>query len=389
MENQSKNTRSLGIYVHVPFCVQKCKYCDFCSFPKCSDELKQDYKTALISEIKEAASAFGQHLVDSIFFGGGTPTCLSADSLAEVLDVIFDNFSVSNEAEISLECNPATAKEKDFKVLRAAGFNRLSLGLQSVHDNELSALGRIHSFNDFVDTYNDARRAGFDNINVDLMYGIPYQNLESFEKTLKTLVGLSPEHISAYSLKIEPKTEFFSTKDSLPLPSEDEEYEMYKLADSYLEVCGYSHYEISNYAKPGCESKHNLKYWSCDEYVGFGIASHSFIDMTRFSNTTSISNYIDRFKNGYADECRFIEESLSNDELTEEYIMMRLRLKSGLPEKAFYERFGFELDRKYLERMNPFIKSGHIINTDGVYSLTADGMYVSNYILSEILDLGT
>ena len=389
MENQSSKARSLGIYVHIPFCVQKCKYCDFCSFPKCSDELKQDYKSALISEIKVASKSLKHHCVDSIFFGGGTPTCLSASSISDVLCAIFNNFCVSDEAEITLECNPATAKEKDFAVLRAAGFNRLSLGLQSVHKIELSTLGRIHSFADFVNTYNDARRAGFNNINVDLMYGIPHQTLQSFEKTLKTLVELSPEHISAYSLNIEPKTEFFSIKDSLPLPSEDEEYDMYRLADSYLEGCGYSHYEISNYAMSNKESKHNLKYWSCDEYIGLGIASHSFIGMTRFSSTTSISSYIDRFKNGADEECRFIEESLSPEELAEEYIMMRLRLKDGLSKKSFYERFGFELDGKYIERMNPFIKSGHIISTDGGYSLTADGMYVSNYILSEILDLGT
>jgi oxygen-independent coproporphyrinogen-3 oxidase len=262
------------------------------------------------------------------------------------------------------------------------------MGLQSAHDTELSALGRIHTFDDFKHTYFDAREAGFENINLDLMYGIPLQTEQSFAKTLDSVIALSPEHISAYALKIEPGTEFYRKKSELILPDEDSEYNMYKLADNKLASAGYEHYEISNYALSGRKSRHNLKYWSCDEYLGFGVAAHSFIQNVRYSNTSSIKKYISSISL-HNNEYFSVEEKLSKKDISEEYIMMRLRLSDGLSEKEFAQKFGFPLDPKYTERMNPFIKSGHIKNENGVYRFTADGMYVSNYILSEILDLDT
>lgn len=386
MKNNTER-RSLGVYVHVPFCVQKCKYCDFCSFANLDDKIKSEYKKALISDINLSAEHLQNYTVDSIFFGGGTPTCLSAGSLCEILNSVFERYNVSNDAEITLECNPATASKNDFSALVSCGFNRLSMGLQSVHNEELSELGRIHSFEDFKRTYTDAREAGFDNINLDLMYGIPLQTEASFAKTLDTLLSFAPEHISAYALKIEPGTEFYRRRNELILPDEDAEYNMYKLVDAALTDAGYEHYEISNYALIGKKSKHNLKYWSCDEYVGFGVASHSLIENTRYSVTSSIKKYISRF-NGTDTLPHFeIEEELSADALAEEYIMMRLRLSDGLSEEEYNKKFQSRLDPKYIERMYPFIKSGHIITENGIYRLTADGMYVSNYILSEILDL--
>ena len=377
----------LGIYVHVPFCVQKCRYCDFCSFADLNDDVKAEYKKALITDIRSAAEYFGHHTVDSIFFGGGTPTCLFADDLGKILDAILDGYNVSNEAEITLECNPATANKDDFAALVSKGFNRLNMGLQSVHERELSELGRIHSFEDFKRTYADARAAGFENINLDLMYGIPFQTEGSFAETLDTVISFAPEHISAYALKIEPGTEFYRRCEELVLPDEDAEYNMYKLADVKLSEAGYEHYEISNYAKTGRKSKHNLKYWSCDEYAGFGVAAHSLIENTRYSTTSSIKKYLAHFNGADPATHYKIEEKLSAEALAEEYIMMRLRLSDGLSPDTYNKKYQTELDRKYIERMYPFIKSGHIKNENGIYCLTADGMYVSNYILSEILDL--
>ena len=379
--------KTLGIYVHIPFCVQKCKYCDFCSFASLGEEIKTEYKNAIVTDISRSAEHFKDHIVDSIFFGGGTPTCLSAEQLSEILKVVFDNYNVSNEAEITLECNPATADKNYFDKLIKAGFNRLSMGAQSVHDVELAALGRIHSADEIKDTFAEARAAGFGNINLDLMYGIPHQSPESFSKTLDAVISLSPEHISAYALKIEPGTEFYRNRDKLILPDEDEEYAMYKLADERLSAAGYEHYEISNYAKSGKKSKHNLKYWSLDEYVGFGVAAHSLIGRTRYSVTDSIKKYVGHFKDVDTHLHYEIEERLSEKALEEEYLMMRLRLSDGLSPDEYEMRFGTSLDRKYIERIEPFIKSGHVICRDGRYRFTADGMYVSNYILSEVLDL--
>jgi oxygen-independent coproporphyrinogen-3 oxidase len=296
-------------------------------------------------------------------------------------------FLVSENAEISLECNPATADIDDFKLLKKSGFNRLSMGLQSAHNEELQALGRIHTFEDFEKTFSAARTAGFENINLDLMYGIPLQTEESFRKTLETVLSYSPEHISAYALKIEPNTLFFKNKDSLILPDEDSEYNMYKLASMILGENGYDHYEISNYAKGGYESRHNLKYWNCDDYIGFGVSAHSCIGWDRYAITSSICEYIDLMSDGNPDDGFVLVESLSKEEFSEEYIMMRMRLGEGLSLMGYKEKFSAKIPDKYIKRMSSFINSGHIISNNGHYSFSGDGMYLSNYLLSEILDL--
>ncbi len=378
--------KPLGIYVHIPFCIQKCHYCDFCS-AAASENIKERYASALIKNIKSVAHNFAEHEVDSVFFGGGTPTCLRPKTLSDILFSIKSNYTVSKKAEISLECNPATANYDDFKVLVNSGFNRLSMGVQSVHDKELQALGRIHSFEDFKKTYSEAREAGFDNINLDLMYGIPFQTEESFKQTLKTIISYNPEHISAYALKIEPGTLFFKNKEKLILPDEDSEYNMYKLAVNTLESAGYGHYEISNYAKEGKRSRHNLKYWNADDYIGFGVSAHSCINRNRYAAMNETFKYSDIILNGLSERYYFETEQLSDQEFAEEYIMMRLRLGDGLSPRKYKEKFSSDLPDKYIKRMFPFIKSGHIIYSDERYSLSDDGMYVSNYILSEILDL--
>ncbi len=379
---------SMGIYIHVPFCVQKCKYCDFTSFANQGNDIKSQYIEALKKDISTAASHLKNKTVDSVYFGGGTPTCLSPKNISNIVETVFDHYNVSYDAEITSECNPATIEKNGLKLLRAAGINRLSVGLQSVHNNELSALGRIHTYEDFLNTYNNAREAGFENISLDLMYGIPYQTVDSFQKTLDTAVSLAPQHISAYGLIIEPGTEFFIKRASLPLPDEEAEYEMYKIADCVLNNAGYEHYEISNYALSGKRSRHNMKYWQLDDYAGFGISAHSLINGKRYYLTDKISNYIDHFLYNDITEYCFVEELPEENELCEEYIMMRFRLSDGLSVKELTTRFPNAPLEKYMGRMSRFLESGHIINSNGRFYLSSDGMYISNYILSDILDLG-
>ncbi len=378
---------SLGIYIHIPFCVQKCRYCDFTSFANQCSETKSQYVEALKKDISLAAQHLKNKTVDSIYFGGGTPTCLSPDDILDVIKTVFDSYNVSRDTEITAECNPATISKDGLRQLYSSGFNRLSIGLQSVHNNELQALGRIHTFEDFLQTYDNAAGAGFNNVSLDLMYGIPHQTVESFQRTLETVASLEPQHISAYGLIIEPGTEFFTKRDSLPLPDEEAEYEMYKMADATLIKLGYEHYEISNYALNGKRSRHNMKYWQLDDYVGFGISAHSLINGKRYYITSKIPDYIDHFLFNDKTEHCFIEEIPDDLTLCEEYVMMRLRLTDGLLVDDMIKRFPNAPLDKYLNRMSKFIDSGHIINSKGKYFLSADGMYISNYILSDILDL--
>ena len=377
----------LGIYIHIPFCVQKCKYCDFTSFANQCSETKSRYVEALKKDISLAAQHLKNKTVDSIYFGGGTPTCLSPDDISDVIKIVFDSYNVSRDTEITTECNPATISKDGLRQLHSSGFNRLSIGLQSVHNNELQALGRIHTFEDFLQTYDNAAGAGFNNVSLDLMYGIPHQTVESFQRTLETVASLEPQHISAYGLIIEPGTEFFAKRDSLPLPDEEAEYEMYKMADATLIKLGYEHYEISNYALNGKRSRHNMKYWQLDDYIGFGISAHSLINGKRYYITSKIPDYIDHFLFNDKTEHCFIEEIPDDLTLCEEYVMMRLRLADGLLVDDMIKRFPNDPLDKYLNRMSKFIDSGHIINSKGKYFLSADGMYISNYILSDILDL--
>ncbi len=390
MKNKNFSTKqTLGIYVHIPFCVQKCRYCDFCSLPGSSAALQQQYMNALKKDILQTGKLYSDMTVDTVYFGGGTPTCVSSDLLIDTLKTIKNAFCVLYDSEITIECNPATADESSFLRLLNGGFNRLSMGLQSIHDKELQALGRIHSLSDFENTFFAARRAGFDNINIDLMYGIPLQTENSFEQTLQAIIAYKPEHISAYALKIEPGTDFYKKKETLLLPDEDCEYNMYRRMADFLPKQSYGHYEISNYARSGKESKHNLKYWSLDSYIGFGTAAHSLIGHTRYVAVPSVASYI----SGISEETESrqtvyqIEETLDDKALCEEYIMMRLRLSQGLSPSAFLEKFGYPLPEKYVRRIQPFLNTEYMSWENGAYALSDSGMYVSNYILTELLDL--
>ena len=283
-------TKPIGLYVHIPFCVRKCNYCDFCSFDISSVTWKEQYLKALESEIRSYTER--NIAVDSIFIGGGTPSLLTPDEFGLITEAIKDSFDVLPDVEFTVEANPGTLNEEKLAAFVRCGVNRLSMGLQSIHENELKTLGRIHNFDDFKHSFTIARKIGINNINVDLMYGIPHQTIDSFSKTLESVCDLLPEHISLYGLIIEEGTPFYKMQRELPLPTEDTECDMYYFAAKYLRKLGYFHYEISNYAKAGMECQHNLKYWRCEEYIGVGLNAHSYLDSKRFYNSENADEYI-------------------------------------------------------------------------------------------------
>ena len=375
--------KALGLYVHIPFCRSKCLYCDFCSFPRQDEEKMAEYVEALFRDLRAYAPACRDYVVDTVFLGGGTPTTLPAYLLKELMGEIYKHYNVSPTAEITAECNPVTGERELFARMRAAGINRLSIGLQSAHENELKALGRLHNFETFADCFADARAAGFDNISVDVMSGIPYQTPESRRQTLEKVLALSPEHISSYDLIIEAGTPFARKRATLPLPDEEAARRMYLEGIEFLAENGYVQYEISNFARAGYESRHNIKYWNCDEYLGFGVAAYSDFGGARFGNSRDIEAYI---------AGRDITEEKTVPNKTErinEYVMLRFRLCDGVDVSTFEARFGISFDETYGKRLAPFLSSGLVKNEKGRYFFSREGMLVSNTVLSEILDFAS
>ena len=376
---QRTNKKSLGLYIHVPFCKGKCLYCDFCSVAGADATLMENYVSSLCACILEKAKAARDYEVDTVYIGGGTPTVLPIRQLSRVLDACFSGYGISKDAEITVECNPATGGEEYFSDMRKMSVNRLSVGLQSANDKELSALGRIHSYKDFVSTFNAARRAGFDNLSLDLMYGIPTQTRESFTKTLESATEMAPEHISAYCLKVEENTPFGKMGGELVLPDDDTVSDMYEFCCSHLEGSGYDRYEISNFARCGRESRHNLRYWQCKEYLGFGAAAHSYFGGERYA----FSGNIGAFARG-----EFLvseREKIDGSERMLEYVMLGLRLSRGISTSDFLLTFGADIFAAF-PRLSEFIDSGHVFYDGERLAFTDKGVFVSSYILSEIFD---
>ena len=372
--------KSLGLYLHIPFCLSKCRYCDFCSLAGADSDRIAAYATALCLSLSERADECCDYAVDTVYFGGGTPTLMPIDRMAEIMAVLQWQYNLSKDCEITCECNPATADFSYLSALRSMGFNRLSIGLQSVHDDELRMLGRAHTFADFCKTFRDARRAGFDNISVDLMYALPDQTLSRFEESIDTLCALAPEHISAYGLKIEENTPFFRMRDKLTLPDEEEELAMYMLLSSRLASFGYHKYEISNFSKPERESRHNLRYWRGEEYLGFGPAAHSDFGGSRFGNARDVEGFV----RGEDITCE--SHAPSSHERDEEYVMLRLRLSEGICERDFQNRFGQRFSEKY-PIADRLLQEGLMAQSEGRIFLTDRGFFVSNAILCELLDM--
>ena len=381
--------KRLGLYIHIPFCLSKCAYCDFNSAPPESDEIITQYVNALIAHMESYKTAAASYDPDTVFIGGGTPTSIPPEELFRLIRAVKKNFRLEKDAEFTIECNPATAAFSTLTRLHRMGVNRISFGLQSAHENELKALSRCHSRKDFARSFYMARDAKFDNINVDLMFGIPYQTCDTLLHSLGYVAGLRPEHISLYDLKIEPNTPFGKNYEQIKttLPAEDDEADMYLNSVDFLRGRGYNQYEISNFSLDGRMCRHNLKYWNCDEYLGFGVSAHSYFNGSRFSFTPDIKKYIDgvtvpESRVRLTNECEEIEEH----ERIGEYIMLRLRLAAGIDEREFMRRFGLSFEKLYGDKCEWFIRAGYMTAKNGVFALTPRGMFVSNYILTEILD---
>ena len=371
--------KSLGVYVHVPFCVRKCYYCDFCSFPDSDGERVREYVNELCRRMEKKSAECAEYTVDTVYFGGGTPTLLPIEGFERLMDTLKNSFDIAENAEITAECNPATADGEYLSRLRSLGVNRLSIGLQTVHQNELQALGRIHSYEELVETYREARAAGFENISIDLMYGIPMQTVESFRESLCTVAELAPEHISAYGLKVEKGTQFYKMKDSLELPDEDAELLMYHAMTEILSRYGYEKYEISNFSKKGFESRHNLRYWMGEEYLGFGVAAHSYFFGERFGNSRDIGAFL----KGESIECE--RYAVSGSELQNEYIMLSMRLARGIELSEFKKRTGEDFFEFY-PKARELIKMEYMKLEEGRIAFTDSGFLVSNSILSDMLE---
>lgn len=451
--------KSISIYIHIPFCVKKCQYCDFLSAP--ADSRAQEvYLRALKQEISEQAARYREYEVQTVFIGGGTPTAVPYEKLCGILETVFSCYRVNPQAEISMEANPGTVTKEALLAYRKAGINRLSIGLQSADDGELKLLGRIHTYRDSLQTYRWAQEAGFTNINLDVMSALPGQSVENYRKTLETVLSLKPQHISAYSLIVEEGTPFYekygqeseklqATGEKQPdLPSEEEEREMYALTEKLLAEAGYHRYEISNYALPGRECRHNLVYWKRGNYVGFGLGAASMVENVRFENTREMQEYLAEYadvpeaEEVFAEVTRGDAQALSNEQVLslredahseneqelsiredghskkeqtlstcedvnsrdaqqifqgenvhplsqeeqmEETMFLGLRLTEGVSKAEFQRQFGVSMEQIYEEVIRENIAQGLLIDATGYVRLTREGMDLSNYVMAQFL----
>lgn len=376
-----KNNRRipLELYVHIPFCVRKCQYCDFLSGPS-DEETKDRYIEALLKEIRAAEHTEDYEIV-SVFIGGGTPSALKAEAIASIMRTLQEQFFFCEDAEVTIEANPGTVDLKKLTIYRNVGINRLSLGLQSTDAEELKLLGRIHSYEEFLKSYEWAREAGFSNINIDLMFAIPGQTGEAWRQHLYQVAELNPEHISAYSLIIEEGTPF--AEQNLDLPDEDTEYQMYEDTAEILERYGYRQYEISNYAKQGYMCRHNAGYWQRREYLGFGLGASSLYGGMRFSNTHQMQEYLKESRN--PDQIRQDVTVLSRNERIEEFMFLGLRMTEGISEKKFEENFDVRLMDVYGDILQKYEETGFMEHIETKWRLTRKGIHVSNHILADFL----
>ena len=381
--------KSLELYVHIPFCVRKCEYCDFLSAPAGADT-QQEYVRNLLLEIEQKGVRCTDYEVTTIFFGGGTPSILKAGWIADILDAIHRNFKVRKDAEITIECNPGTLTFEKLSIYKSAGINRISVGLQSASDAELRELGRIHTYEDFLKSYDLIRKKGFSNVNIDLMAALPGQTLKSYEQTLRRVLALKPEHISAYSLIIEEGTPFYEKyeadellreKGEKPqmLPSEETERLMYERTKELLLAHGYERYEVSNYARRGYACRHNIGYWRRENYLGFGLGSASLLENERFHNTTDLTDYLG------GDYLAYEQEKLDKKSQMEEFMFLGLRMTDGISTECFRQTFGLTVELVYGPVLEQQIADQLLRKEDGRIFLTERGLDVSNYVMAQFL----
>ncbi|MGN0352644.1 MAG: radical SAM family heme chaperone HemW [Roseburia sp.] len=404
--------KELELYLHVPFCMKKCKYCDFLSAPA-SEQTQGEYVEALLREIQFWGQCAGAYEVSTVYIGGGTPSWLREEYMTAIMEQLYQSFSFSTQAEITIECNPGTVTERKFLAYKKAGINRLSIGLQSANEEELKLLGRVHTFEQFLKTYELARNVGFTNINVDLMSSLPGQTPKTFAHTLQQVIRLKPEHISAYSLIIEKGTPFYDTYkfDAVKqragmqtefLPTEEEEYEIGKLTEVVLAKAGYKRYEISNYAKPGYECRHNIGYWKRANYLGMGLGAASLLDNIRYSNTSDLYDYIEKSKNIQAENFTCILQNgttelagginlhISADIIErsgqmEEFMFLGFRMLEGISREEFEQNFGVSVEAVYGEVLNQLLADELIVKKGGRIYLTERGMDLNSYVAAQFL----
>lgn len=392
-----------GIYIHLPFCHRKCLYCDFLSF-KPDEKTVDDYTETLLKEIKGLSDLIKTRRVPSVYIGGGTPSYVHQSVIKRIMECVYENYDIMQDAEITIEVNPASADINKLRAYKGAGVNRLSIGLQSADNRELRLLGRLHDYEDFVKTFEDARLAGFNNISADLMTAIPSQTMESLKSSIDKLTALGPEHISAYSLMICEGTPFekiygeasdgMSGMEHRPagkLPDEDTERQMYYLVRNELAKSGYHRYEISNFARPGFESRHNTSYWERKEYLGFGLGAASYLNGERYSNIKDMKEYVEYYGKNYDGKNAMVPYKdelmvLTQRNKMEENIFLGLRMDRGIKLSDFHEEFGCGLMDVFGNTVSKYCESGHLSLQGGVLRLTDKGVDVSNAVFSDFLN---
>lgn len=373
----------MELYLHIPFCVKKCAYCDFLSFPS-GQEIQRQYAKRLMEDIDCMGKEYRDIPVDTIFIGGGTPSVPESRLIVDLMEHVNRAFQISDGAEISMEANPGTVTQEKLTDYRRAGINRLSFGLQSANDRELKLLGRIHTWAEFLESFHLARECGFTNINIDLMSALPGQTRESWKDTLKRVTDLNPEHISAYSLIIEDGTPFGekygSEEGRKLLPDEDSEREMYHETKRFLRECGYERYEISNYAKPGRECRHNIGYWTGVPYLGLGLGASSYMNGSRFAVSSDMQQYLEEKPGTFTDV-----EKLTKKDMEEEFFYVGLRMTAGVSLPEFERRFGVSAKDVYPGLMEMFVEEKAAVFQGDRFVLTDYGLDVSNYIMAQFL----
>lgn len=383
--------KPIELYIHIPFCVKKCDYCDFLSFAA-DEQTQKSYVAALQKELAFYGAKYKDRRITTIFIGGGTPSWLKEDYMQAIMETVYHYFSVEQDAEITIECNPGTITEHKFEVYRRIGINRLSIGLQSVHNEELKILGRIHTFEQFLKTYDMARKHGFSNINIDLMSSLPGQTPEIFCDSLYQVLKLKPEHISVYSLIIEKGTPFYELyrfdavrqaagMQTESLPTEEEEYQTTKMTQHILKEAGYHWYEISNFAKPGYECRHNIGYWKRVDYLGVGLGASSLIDNVRYSNTRDLYTYL----SVPADSLHETAAQITRNEQMEEFMFLGLRMRDGFYRDEFTQAFGIPIEAVYGDALNHLQQEELLLKREGRIYLTDKGMDLNNYVVAQFM----
>ena len=404
--------RTLELYIHIPFCVKKCNYCDFLSFSS-NQKTQEDYVNALLREIHYYGPLMKDRTVSTIYIGGGTPSWLAYERMEEILSALYQNFQIAPDAEVSMECNPGTVTKESLQSYFSAGINRLSIGLQSADNEELKLLGRIHTYEQLVKTYEMARNTGFTNLNVDLISGLPYQNTEKFMDTLRKVIQFQPEHISAYTLIIEKGTPFYDQykfdvvrqeagMKTEVLPTEDEAYRIYKMTQLTLKAAGYMQYEISNYAKAGYACRHNIGYWKRTNYLGMGLGASSLIDDVRYTNTTDLIHYMNETQNIQMKELEYEDRDknqkkvlgtgihangqlLDRKSQMEEFMFLGLRMNEGISRNEFKEAFHTPIEVVYRSVLEELKQEELLEMHAGRIYLTEKGMDLSNYAMAKFL----